>query len=112
MCHFQFTSWPDYGTPDSALSMLQFLQCVREKQVRLNASILILLFIISIMFLVLTASPGGDGDGDGSSLAGPPPRPSHGRSLQCRHWKDRWVVVVVVVEVVVMVEAVSSLESC
>jgi tyrosine-protein phosphatase non-receptor type 9 len=30
--HFQFTSWPDYGTPDSALSMLQFLQCVREKQ--------------------------------------------------------------------------------
>jgi len=32
VCHFQFTSWPDYGTPDSALSMLQFLQCVREKQ--------------------------------------------------------------------------------
>jgi len=30
--HFQFTSWPDYGTPESALSMLQFLQCVREKQ--------------------------------------------------------------------------------
>ena len=29
VCHFQFTSWPDYGTPDSALSMLQFLQ-VRE----------------------------------------------------------------------------------
>ena len=26
VCHFQFTSWPDYGTPDSALSMLQFLQ--------------------------------------------------------------------------------------
>ena len=26
LCHFQFTSWPDYGTPDSALSMLQFLQ--------------------------------------------------------------------------------------
>ena len=26
ICHFQFTSWPDYGTPDSALSMLQFLQ--------------------------------------------------------------------------------------
>jgi len=32
ICHFQFTSWPDYGTPESALSMLQFLQCVREKQ--------------------------------------------------------------------------------
>ena len=32
VCHFQFTSWPDYGTPDSALSMLQFLQ------VRLQAS--------------------------------------------------------------------------
>jgi len=32
VCHFQFTSWPDYGTPESALSMLQFLQCVREKQ--------------------------------------------------------------------------------
>ena len=26
VCHFQFTSWPDYGTPESALSMLQFLQ--------------------------------------------------------------------------------------
>jgi len=35
VCHFQFTSWPDYGTPDSALSMLQFLQCVREKQTEL-----------------------------------------------------------------------------
>jgi len=35
VCHFQFTSWPDYGTPDSALSMLQFLQCVREKQAEL-----------------------------------------------------------------------------
>ena len=35
VCHFQFTSWPDYGTPDSALYMLQFLQCVREKQAEL-----------------------------------------------------------------------------
>jgi len=30
--HFAFSSWPDYGTPESALSMLQFLQCVRERQ--------------------------------------------------------------------------------
>ena len=30
--HFQFISWPDYGVPDSALSMLTFLQRVREKQ--------------------------------------------------------------------------------
>jgi len=37
VCHFQFTSWPDYGTPDSALSMLQFLQCVREKQAEMVA---------------------------------------------------------------------------
>ncbi len=34
VCHFQFVSWPDYGVPDSALSMLHFLQRVREKQVR------------------------------------------------------------------------------
>jgi tyrosine-protein phosphatase non-receptor type 9 len=30
--HWQFTSWPDYGVPSSALAMLTFLQCVREKQ--------------------------------------------------------------------------------
>ena len=30
--HFQFVSWPDYGVPDSALSMLTFLQRVRETQ--------------------------------------------------------------------------------
>ena len=36
-CCLQFTSWPDYGTPDSALSMLQFLQCVREKQARCHS---------------------------------------------------------------------------
>jgi len=40
VCHFQFTSWPDYGTPDSALSMLQFLQCVREKQADLVQNML------------------------------------------------------------------------
>jgi len=33
--HFAFSSWPDYGTPDSALSMLQFLQCVRERQIEM-----------------------------------------------------------------------------
>ena len=36
MCHFQFVSWPDYGVPDSALSMLHFLQRVREKQVEMR----------------------------------------------------------------------------
>ena len=30
--HFQFVSWPDYGVPDSAMSMLTFLQRVREAQ--------------------------------------------------------------------------------
>jgi tyrosine-protein phosphatase non-receptor type 9 len=34
--HFQFVSWPDYGVPDSALSMLHFLQRVREKQVEMR----------------------------------------------------------------------------
>lgn len=36
VCHFQFVSWPDYGVPDSALSMLHFLQKVREKQAELT----------------------------------------------------------------------------
>ena len=30
--HFQFSSWPDYGVPDSALAMLNFLERVRETQ--------------------------------------------------------------------------------
>lgn len=30
--HWQFTSWPDYGVPSSAIAMLKFLQRVREKQ--------------------------------------------------------------------------------
>ncbi|CAH1729580.1 unnamed protein product [Chironomus riparius] len=30
--HWQFTSWPDYGVPSSAMAMLTFLQRVREKQ--------------------------------------------------------------------------------
>ncbi|XP_002106580.3 tyrosine-protein phosphatase non-receptor type 9 [Drosophila simulans] len=30
--HWQFTSWPDYGIPSSAMTMLNFVQKVREKQ--------------------------------------------------------------------------------
>ncbi|XP_020715139.1 tyrosine-protein phosphatase non-receptor type 9 isoform X2 [Ceratitis capitata] len=30
--HWQFTSWPDYGVPSTAMAMLNFLQKVREKQ--------------------------------------------------------------------------------
>uniref|UniRef100_A0A336LLK9 CSON011107 protein n=1 Tax=Culicoides sonorensis TaxID=179676 RepID=A0A336LLK9_CULSO len=30
--HWQFTSWPDYGVPASAIAMLNFLQRVREQQ--------------------------------------------------------------------------------
>ena len=30
--HYHFVSWPDYGVPDSAMSMLTFLQRVRETQ--------------------------------------------------------------------------------
>lgn len=30
--HWQFTSWPDYGVPSSAMAMLTFLQRVREEQ--------------------------------------------------------------------------------
>ena len=37
IAHFQFVSWPDYGVPDSAMSMLTFLQRVREKQAELLA---------------------------------------------------------------------------
>eukprot|EP00088_Acartia_fossae_P011242 TRINITY_DN15652_c0_g1_i1.p1 TRINITY_DN15652_c0_g1~~TRINITY_DN15652_c0_g1_i1.p1 ORF type:complete len:612 (-),score=68.64 TRINITY_DN15652_c0_g1_i1:409-2019(-) len=37
--HFAFSSWPDYGTPDTALSMLQFLQCVRERQSEMVAAL-------------------------------------------------------------------------
>lgn len=35
----QFTSWPDYGVPDSAMAMLEFLGHVRESQARLTAAL-------------------------------------------------------------------------
>lgn len=35
----QFTSWPDYGVPDSAMAMLDFLAHVREAQARLTTSL-------------------------------------------------------------------------
>ncbi|XP_017063998.1 tyrosine-protein phosphatase non-receptor type 9 isoform X2 [Drosophila eugracilis] len=37
--HWQFTSWPDYGVPSSAMAMLNFLQKVREKQAQLVAGL-------------------------------------------------------------------------
>uniref|UniRef100_A0A1B0A9V6 Tyrosine-protein phosphatase non-receptor type 9 n=1 Tax=Glossina pallidipes TaxID=7398 RepID=A0A1B0A9V6_GLOPL len=33
--HWQFTSWPDYGVPSSAMAMINFLQKVREKQTQM-----------------------------------------------------------------------------
>ncbi|XP_023298774.2 tyrosine-protein phosphatase non-receptor type 9 isoform X2 [Lucilia cuprina] len=33
--HWQFTSWPDYGVPSSAMAMITFLQKVREKQLQM-----------------------------------------------------------------------------
>ena len=36
--HFQFLSWPDFGVPDSALSILSLLQKVREKEFELLKS--------------------------------------------------------------------------
>ncbi|KAF8781645.1 Tyrosine-protein phosphatase non-receptor type 9 like protein [Argiope bruennichi] len=32
VCHMQFTSWPDFGVPSSALAMLDFRDKVRRKQ--------------------------------------------------------------------------------
>ncbi|XP_055843450.1 tyrosine-protein phosphatase non-receptor type 9 isoform X1 [Episyrphus balteatus] len=37
--HWQFTSWPDYGVPSSALAMLNFLQKVRDKQAQMVKSL-------------------------------------------------------------------------
>lgn len=33
--HWQFTSWPDYGVPTSAMAMINFLQQVREQQAQM-----------------------------------------------------------------------------
>lgn len=33
--HWQFTSWPDYGVPTSAMAMLDFMQKVREQQAQM-----------------------------------------------------------------------------
>ncbi|XP_076053155.1 protein tyrosine phosphatase Meg2 isoform X3 [Oratosquilla oratoria] len=37
--HLQFTAWPDYGVPESALAMLDFLTHVRESQTRLTSAL-------------------------------------------------------------------------
>ncbi|KAK7079605.1 hypothetical protein SK128_025563, partial [Halocaridina rubra] len=37
--HMQFTSWPDYGVPDSAMAMLEFLDHVRKSQARLTSEL-------------------------------------------------------------------------
>ncbi|XP_068205771.1 tyrosine-protein phosphatase non-receptor type 9 isoform X8 [Palaemon carinicauda] len=37
--HMQFTSWPDYGVPDSAMAMLEFLTHVRDSQARLTSEL-------------------------------------------------------------------------
>jgi len=37
--HFQFVCWPDYGVPDSALSMLTFLQRVRSTQKEMTSQL-------------------------------------------------------------------------
>ncbi|BES94859.1 phosphatase [Nesidiocoris tenuis] len=36
--HLQYISWPDYGVPENAIAMLEFLQLVRSTQDRLVAS--------------------------------------------------------------------------
>ncbi|XP_069682518.1 tyrosine-protein phosphatase non-receptor type 9 isoform X3 [Periplaneta americana] len=37
--HYQFTSWPDYGVPHSALAMLDFLERVRQQQSKMVATL-------------------------------------------------------------------------
>ncbi|KAL1139880.1 hypothetical protein AAG570_006857, partial [Ranatra chinensis] len=37
--HYQYTSWPDYGVPESAMGMLVFLEKVRGAQAQLLASL-------------------------------------------------------------------------
>lgn len=38
MSHWQFTSWPDYGVPSTAMAMLDFLQKVRFRQAEMVQS--------------------------------------------------------------------------
>ncbi|GLG95390.1 Tyrosine-protein phosphatase Lar [Gryllus bimaculatus] len=37
--HYQFTSWPDYGVPHSAMAMLDFLERVRQQQAKMVATL-------------------------------------------------------------------------
>ncbi|XP_024893489.1 tyrosine-protein phosphatase non-receptor type 9-like isoform X2 [Temnothorax curvispinosus] len=38
VCHMRYTVWPDYGVPQSAKALLQFLSLVRQQQSKLLAS--------------------------------------------------------------------------
>jgi len=38
VCHMLYTVWPDYGVPQSAKALLQFLSLVRQQQSKLLAS--------------------------------------------------------------------------
>ncbi|XP_074110376.1 protein tyrosine phosphatase Meg2 [Cotesia typhae] len=38
VCHMLYTAWPDYGVPQSARALLQFLSLVRQQQTKLLAS--------------------------------------------------------------------------
>jgi len=38
VCHMLYTAWPDYGVPQSAKALLQFLSLVRQQQSKLLAS--------------------------------------------------------------------------
>ncbi|XP_046814155.1 tyrosine-protein phosphatase non-receptor type 9 isoform X3 [Vespa crabro] len=38
VCHMLYTAWPDYGVPQSARALLQFLSLVRQQQNKLLAS--------------------------------------------------------------------------
>ena len=39
VCHMLYTGWPDYGVPQSAKALLQFLELVREQQTKMLANI-------------------------------------------------------------------------
>lgn len=38
VCHMLYTAWPDYGVPQSARALLQFLSLVRQQQNKLLTS--------------------------------------------------------------------------